>query len=278
MTYEEMQAQLQAGYFRGRHLMQKRGSVGGSRSVFVKLQGIKNDLVYPTFGGVVMNPFKGIAKAFAGDLCWFKTDENGGDPKIYILKTYEVVSASGTTVNISKGGGYRHIPFVGDILMAEPDVIGGTGTGATVTAVTETEVTVSNVSYPVWQLTMSASISEGLSLGSVLVEAEEAGANKKMLVETVNTVLDCDLDFMGIARFASGKNTIDTTTEDYDASRFMYTPALGGLMYTKKMSPMPKCVLDLNTCNVNGWYRIDYLNKVAVNASSQEARISTLES
>lgn len=268
---------IYAGYFRGRQLMQKRGSVGGQRNVFVKLQGIKNELVYPTFGGVVMNPFKGVAKAFAGDLCWFKTDDKGGDPEVYILKTYEVVSASGTTININKGGGYRHIPFVGDILMLAPDVLGGTGTGVTVSAVTETEVTVSNVSYPVWALTVSANIASSLEFGSVLVEAVEAGASKKMLVETVNTVLDCDLDFIGIPKIASGKNTIDQTTPDYDASRFMYTPALGGLMYIHKMSPMPQCVLDINPCNINGWYKIGYLNKNDVAAASLDARVTTLE-
>ena len=47
------------GFFRGTTLMQTSGNIGGARSVFVKLKGIKNDLVYPTFGGMLMNPPKG---------------------------------------------------------------------------------------------------------------------------------------------------------------------------------------------------------------------------
>ena len=35
----------QIGAFRGRKLIQSRGEVGGAKSVFVKLQGIKNELV-----------------------------------------------------------------------------------------------------------------------------------------------------------------------------------------------------------------------------------------
>ena len=56
------------GYFRGRWLEQNRGQIGGSRNVFVKLQGIKNELVYPTFGGVIRNPFRVPAKMFAGEV------------------------------------------------------------------------------------------------------------------------------------------------------------------------------------------------------------------
>ena len=45
------------GAFRGTTLIHKEGTIGGARSVFVKLKGIKNDLVYPTFGGDIKNPF-----------------------------------------------------------------------------------------------------------------------------------------------------------------------------------------------------------------------------
>ena len=50
------------GVFRGRKTIQKSGSIGGSRAVFVKLQGNKNELVYPTFGGFLKNPFKKCCK------------------------------------------------------------------------------------------------------------------------------------------------------------------------------------------------------------------------
>lgn len=266
------------GAFRGRKLFQKRGQVGGYRNVFVKLQGVKNELVYPTFGGVIKNPFKGDAKLFAGDLCWYKTNDYGVRPEIYILKTFEVVSASGTTVNIDKGDNYRHIPCVGDILMVAPAVIGGTGTGVTVTSVTETTTTVDSVEKKVWAITTSADISASATAGTILVEAEEAGSDKKMLVQAVNSVVDCDCDFFGNPKIASGTNLIDDEDlDEFDAERFLYAPALGGLMYTKKMSPMPQCILDLNKCNVNGWFKVDFMNLTAAKTADQEARIETLE-
>ena len=60
----------QIGVFRGRKTIQRSGSVGGSRAVFVKLQQNGNQLIYPTFGGFIKNPFRGSAKFFAGDLMW----------------------------------------------------------------------------------------------------------------------------------------------------------------------------------------------------------------
>ena len=87
-------SQSSNGYFGGRSLVQKKGSKGGARNVFVKLDDIKDDLVFPTFGGQVMNPFPGAAKIYAGDLMEFRTEEDGLKGKVYILKTYEVVSAS----------------------------------------------------------------------------------------------------------------------------------------------------------------------------------------
>ena len=106
------------GAFRGRKLIQRHGTVGGAKSVFVKLQGIKNELVYPTFGGQIMNPFKGAAKMFAGDLCEYRTNAEGVKPEIYLLKTFLVKSVSGTTVNIVKDA-YKHTPCVGDKIGVE---------------------------------------------------------------------------------------------------------------------------------------------------------------
>lgn len=266
MLYEE-----QIGTFRGRELVQKHGKVGGSRSVFVKLQGIKNELVYPTFGGIIMNPFKQPAKMFAGDLCWYKTNSTGVRPEIYLLKTFECVSAVTTTINILRDE-YHHKPCIGDILMVAPAVMGGTGTGVTVTAITETTAKVSSTDYDVWALTVSANIASSIEKGTILVEAVEAGSDKKMLVETVNAVIDCDCDFFDTPVMDTNKNTIKAVTSmDYESARYIYAPALGGLMYIHKMSPMPQCVLDLNLCNVNGWFKIDFLNKVAVEAAKANA-------
>ena len=227
----------QIGAFRGRKLIQRRGEVGGAKSVFVKLQGIKNELVYPTFGGRIMNPFKGTAKLFAGDLCEYRTNDKGVKPEIYILKTYLVESVSGTTVNVVKDG-YKHIPFVGDKIGVAPDEIGGEMTAVTVNAVKSAKVG----DVDVWALTVSATLAA--DKGAVLVEAD---ADDKMVVKAINGVIDADCDMLDAPA---------TNDEDFDGARYMYTPALGGIMYTHKMSPMPKCVLDLNIAKINGWFQV----------------------
>ena len=227
----------QIGAFRGRKLIQRRGEVGGAKSVFVKLQGIKNELVYPTFGGQIKNPFKGAAKMFAGDLCEYRTNDKGVKPEIYILKTYLVESVSGAVVNIVKDG-YKHIPFVGDKIGVAPNEIGGS-----MTAVTINSITVSKVGdVDVWACTCSATLDA--EKGDVLVEAD---AENKMMVKAINGVFDADADML---------DAPSTGDEDFDGARYMYTPALGGIMYTHKMSPMPKCVLDLNIAKINGWFQV----------------------
>lgn len=227
----------QIGAFRGRKLIQRRGEVGGAKSVFVKLQGIKNELVYPTFGGQIKNPFKGAAKMFAGDLCEYRTNDKGVKPEIFILKTYLVESVSGAVINIVKDG-YKHIPFVGDKIAVAPDEIGGA-----VTAVTINSIKVAKVGeVDVWACTCSATLDA--EKGDVLVEADAEG---KMMVKAINGVFDADADMLDAPA---------TGDEDFDGARYLYTPALGGIMYTHKMSPMPKCVLDLNIAKINGWFQV----------------------
>ena len=201
------------------------------------MQGIKNELVYPTFGGQIQNPFKGAAKMFAGDLCEYRTNYKGVKPEVYILKTYLVESVSGTTVNIVKDG-YKHIPFVGDKIGVAPDEIGGE-----VTAVTINSIKVAKVGeVDVWACTCSATLDA--EKGDVLVEADADG---KMMVKAINGVFDADADML---------DAPSTGDDDFDGARYLYTPALGGIMYTHKMSPMPKCVLDLNIAKINGWFQI----------------------
>lgn len=264
------------GYFRGRVFVQKTGSIGGYKSVFVKLKELHNELVYPTFGGIIMNPFKGRAKFFAGDLMEFRTNNKGVRPEVYLLKTFKVVSASSTTVNVLRDG-YLHKPFVGDVLMKAPDVIGGKGTGVTITAVNPTTVTVSDTTYNVYALTTSANIASSLSKDDILVEAEEAGSNKSMLVKNINAVADSDADMMFDTVADTSK--IGTDDENFVDARYLYTPALGGLMYTHKMSPLPQCVLNLNRSNVNGWFKVNYydMDGSAAAIASLEARVAALE-
>lgn len=229
--------EVQIGAFRGRKLIQRRGEVGGAKSVFVKLQGIKNELVYPTIGGRIKNPFKGTAKLFAGDLCEYRTNDKGVKPEVYILKTYLVESVSGSTVNVVRDG-YKHTPFVGDSLGVAPEEIGGEMTTVTVTAVAKAKVG----EVDVWALTVSGTLEA--SKGDVLVEADSEG---DMMVKAINGVIDADCDMLDAPA---------TGDEDFDGARYMYTPALGGIMYTHKMSPMPACVLKLNQSPINGWFQI----------------------
>lgn len=275
------------GHFRGLSLIQTKGNVGGYKNVFVNLVGNHNDLVYPHIGGKVMNPPKGQAKMWAGDLLEYRPTghPNNLDPEIYILRTFKLAAAvsASTTVYIERDE-FKHKPFVGDVLMVEPDVIGGTGTGVTVTAVSATTTTVDSATVNVWQLTVSAALTA--DKGKVLVEAEEAGSDKKMLVKNINGVFDCDADFVYDENISDVANTSGVVTDgmnDFYKARYQYTPALGGLMWIDKMSPLPQCVLDLNLCNVPGWYHINWaLNgkKVASQASdiaALDARVTTLE-
>ena len=232
---------IPSGVFMGTTMLQSHQTIGGARSVFVKLQGVKNELVFPTHGGQLANPFKGKAKIFAGDLMEYRPDSNGVHPSIYLLKTYKVKSQDGTKVVIYKDG-YKHIPFVGDILMKAPSAIGGKGKAYAVTAI---EVNGDGN----WELTFATAI-DSVSDGDVLVEGAESGANKAMLVKRINAVAPCDYDcFYDPA--ASGS--------DFDGARYMIAPALGGLMYASKMSPIPDCVANINKCDIPGWFKVDGL-------------------
>ena len=239
-----------------------------------------------------MNPPKGRAKMWAGDLLEYrpKTGSDKLDPEIYILRTFKVADAvSNTTTVYIERDEFKHKPFVGDVLMVAPAVIGGTGTAVTVTAVSATTATISGASVNVWQLTISSALT--ITKGAIMVEAEEAGSNKKMLVQNINGVFDCDTDFfeidniddIGVTRDQTTNEITAVTDADFYKARYQYTPALGGLMWIHKMSPMPQCVLDLNMCNVPNWYHVNWqLNGKKVASQSADiaaidARVTTLE-
>ena len=228
----------QRGVFRGRKLVQASGEIGGARSVFVKIKGIKNELVYPTFGGKVMNPPKGNGfKFFAGDLFEYRTNEKGVAPEVYLLKTYLVHSVAGSVVNIVRDG-YKHKPFAGDVIGVAPAEVGGAIEEVTISKVEATEVG----GVKVWACTTSTALDA--EADDILVEGDGDG---KMLVKVINGVADCDGDMLDAGAVGD---------EDFEGARYHYTPALGGIMYAHKMSPMPACVLKLNQCKVNGWFQI----------------------
>lgn len=254
---------IEKGSFLGRTLIAESGAIGGSRFVFVKLQGKKNELVFPTFGGQLKNPFKTGGKIFAGDLFEFRTDENGLNPSVYLLKTFVVKSQDGTDatkVTLVKDG-YKHVPCVGDVLMKAPSVIGGSGAAYTVQSVT------TNASGN-WEIKFNTTIGS-LSEGDILVEAKAENASGEMLVKNINAVAPCDYDVLYPGN--------GTTSEVAGSARYYIAPALGGLMYIHKMSPMPQCVLDLNRCNVNGWFYMDYLNGAMAGGAVGAAKIADIE-
>lgn len=228
------------GSFIGTKLIQERGSIGGAKAVFVKLRGEKNDLVFPTFGGMLKNPFKTMGRIYAGDLFEYRTDDNGLNPVLYLLKTFlvaDTVEAGATSVVIN-GDGYHHIPCVGDVLMVAPSKLEGKGTAVTVTNVVKGD--------GVYELTLSATLG-ALEAGAILVEAEEAGANKQMLVRNPNSFAACDYDLFDAPA---------TGDEDFDGARYFLAPALHGIAYIKRMSPVPACVLSVNKSNINGWFEL----------------------
>lgn len=258
------------GAFLGTKLIQRSATLAKGKGVFVPLQGQKDEYDFPLYGGAIMNPFKGAAKLFAGDLAELRTDANGVNPKYYILKTFEVVTASSTTVKIKRGG-FFHKPFVGDLIMVAPDNLGGTGTAARITAISEgTQAGSDSVTYDVYVLTVSYTLGS-LGLGTILLEAEPFADSSSThetcatMVHTVNSVCPCDYDF-----FDTPSSTY-TQAEDtnFTDARYNVAFALGGTMFTKKMSPMPACVLALNQSNVNGWFRARWYGmKEIVDASA----------
>lgn len=218
------------------------GDIGGQRAVFVDISGQKNDLVAPTFGATWMNPFKGFSKIYAGDLFEFRTDDKGEHPEAYLLKTFKVKEKSTTTVKIYRDG-YSHVPFVGDVLMKAPDKIGGQNKAYTVQSVTEG----TDGGKDIWTVVFNTELDE-LSDGDILVEAESENASGTMLVKNISAVAPCDYDFVYYP--------MTNNYKEVSKVRVNITPMLHSTMYIHKMSPMPKCVLDLNKSRINGWYEV----------------------
>nr|DAY78717.1 MAG TPA: hypothetical protein [Caudoviricetes sp.] len=240
---------LNSGYLPGRALVQARGSIGGHRYVFVKLQmSGKDALVFPTSGGIVKNPFKGNARAFAGTLAEYIPSNGSNGSEIRILKSYAVAktSESSDTVIYLKRDGYSLIPFVGDVLMVAPTTLVGKGTAVTVTAV---EKTTDGTVGDVWKVTLSATLG-ALTTSSVLVEAKEAGSGKEAMVTNPNSYLPCDFDFV----FDPA-----ASEDDFDGARYLITPALAlgdVFLYEDRMQPLSAALKALNKSKVKGWFNI----------------------
>lgn len=227
------------GTFRGTILQQSKGTIGGARSVFAKFKGIKNELVYPYNGGMIMNAPNGDGfKFFAGDLMEFRTNDKYAKPEVYLLKTYLVESVSGNVVNIVKDG-YKHIPFVGDKIGVAPEELGDSMTAATITKVEVSKVGEVNV----WACTTDTALTA--EKGDVLVEADE---DDNMMVKNINAFADCDGDMpYGATKGADA----------FENPKYLYTPAVGGAyIYIHKMSPLPECVKKVNVSQFNGLFKL----------------------
>lgn len=242
MSYVKQQI-LGGGISNAGVLLQTSGTIGGKRHVFVGLVG-DHGFVYPTIGGYLKNPFKGVAKAYAGDLCEF----DPATSEVKLLKTYELAAdATDTTIKIVRDG-YRHRPLVGDTIMVAPDTIDGTGTAVTVTAVSKTT---DDTDGDTWTLTLSAALTA--SKGDVLVEAAEAGDAKKAMVTNPNALLPSDYDFF------YNPNDADDGTDEYYQARYTLTPCLAGQgvkMYSDRIQPLPASILALNKSMWNGWFEL----------------------
>lgn len=239
------QRALHGGVFAGTTLIQAHGEIGGSRYVFVKLEKSgKDSLVYPTTGGKLLNPFKGRAKIFAGDLIEYDPGIVGNaGATLKVMKTYEVSKnvATSTTITVVRDG-FHHIPFVGDNIMLAPNKLETKGLGVTITAI---EKTVED-DVDVYKLTLSAALTA--NKGDILVEASAAGATVPAMVTNPNAYAPCDFDFF----FNPAADD-----SDFEGARYLFTPCLAThdtILYADKMSPLPKAVKDLNKSLVKGWF------------------------
>lgn len=240
------------GHFGGRTLIQAHGKIGGHRSVFINLtSGNKDAFVYPPFGGVITNPFKGRAKTYAGDLCEYDPDTYGknGGQTVKILKYYELakdVTEEDLTINLVDDG-YHHIPFIGDNIMVAPSTLTDTGTGLTVTGVTKGTEGGANV----FVVTLGAAFDATAKKGDILVEAAKAGANTTAMVTNPNAYFDRDNDFFYDPNLSSN-------VEDGEGAQYSYTPALikdsRVILNLAKCNKLPPAVLAMNTRTENGWF------------------------
>lgn len=243
------------GVFLGRARIAQKRKNGGARYVSVDFQGLKNDLVYVLWGGVLANPFPGIAKLYEGDMFYQELDDKAEHPKLYCLKVYEAAKASTAKTLTLKRDGFRHIPFEGDTLMVAPDTIGGAGTVANVTKVVSTTDTDGS---KVWVLTLDANLT--IAKDDILVEgvafaaADSDGNTGSMLVKDINCFAAQDYDFV----FEPVADPDDE--ENFDDAEYQLTPVVGFLGFIHRMSPIPKCVLKLNQSRYNGVWSFNALN------------------
>ena len=227
----------------GATIVQTEGAVGGTRYVFAGLEAlVKNAFVHPPIGGKLVNPFRGTAKIYAGDLIehdlGFTAGNDGPGATIKVLKTYQVAKATtaGTDTDIYiVRNGFVHIPFIGDTIMVGQKDFKTKAKGVTVTAV---DATTDATAGDVWKLTLSEALG-ALKAGDVLVEAAEAGATVLPMVTNPNCFAPCDND----------QPYFDAGGDKYHKPRTnvnfcMLNPDC--VMWLNRMGPVPPAVKAMN--------------------------------
>lgn len=234
-------------------IIQTEGEVGGTRYVFEQLEAlIKNAFVHPPIGGKLVNPFKGPAKIYAGDLIehdlGFTAGDSGSGATIKILKTYAVAKKTGTATDTDiyiVRNGFVHIPFIGDKIMVGQKDFATKAKGVTVTAV---EATTDNTAGDVWKLTLSETLG-ALNVDDVLVEAADAGANVLPMVTNPNCFAPCDND---LPFFDAGGDKYHKPRTNINFC--MLNPDC--VMWLDRMGPVPPAVKAMNKSLYPEFWRI----------------------
>ena len=227
----------------GATIVQTEGKVGGTRYVFAGLEAlIKNAFVHPPIGGKLVNPFKGQAKIYAGDLIehdlGFTAGNEGPGATIKILKAYGVAkdttAATDTDIYIVRNG-FVHIPFPGDTIMVGQKDFKTKAKGVTVSAV---EATPDDTAGDVWKVTLSAALGT-LKVGDVLVEAASAGESVLPMVTNPNCFAPNDNDFpyfdAGGDKYHKPRTNINFCMLNPDC-----------VMWLDRMGPVPPAVKAMN--------------------------------
>ena len=112
-------------------------------------------------GCTITNPFKGLGKAFAGDLFEYRLGNTG-----YLFKTFSVKSnsAADATSIVINGDGYSTLPEVGNKIVKSGDLATTIGLVGTITAVTY------DSNDETFTCTLDKAIG-ALSVGDILVES-----------------------------------------------------------------------------------------------------------
>lgn len=195
-------------------------------------------------GNTIGNPYKGIGYAWAADLFEYHMDRPG-----YLFKTFKVAvatTASTDTTIYLMGDGYSHVPEVGNVLMIGPDTATTTGQSGKVTDVTFDEEKMQFV------VTVDTALG-ALTTDDILVEAAaadgtpavEAAADATVLVKSPNTFIEMNLEMLP----TDGRYGITNVQHNI-------TTVSGKRAFIGRMQPLPKYVLALNKCNIDGVFEI----------------------